>query len=100
MGSSTVDKHWTYAHVTADAQVSANACVLHSIVVNGFTTIGDAIVYDNPAAAGNVIAVLHLDTTTSVSLQPITLLYDIECPTGLYIDYDATLAADLTVTYR
>ena len=100
MGNSVIDYPWRYAHVVADAQVSAGPCVLHAITINGFTTIGDCIVYDNPAAAGNVIAVLHLDTTASVSLQPITLLYDAECLTGLYFDYDATLAADLTVSYR
>ena len=98
--NAAADVPWTYAHVTADAQVSANQCTLHAIAVNGLTTAGDAIVYDDPAAAGNVIAVLHLDPTTSVSVQPITLIYDVKCITGLYIDYDATLAADLTVSYR
>lgn len=98
--SSTVDYPWEYAHVDADAQVSAGPCVLHNITVNGLTTSGDCTVYDNPAAAGNVIAVLHIDPTTSVSVQPITLNYDVECLTGLYLDYDATLVADLTVSFK
>lgn len=100
MPNPIVDFPWTYAHVAADAQVSSAPCVLHSIVVNGLTTAGDCTVYDDPAAAGNVIAVLHLDATTSVSVQPITLLYDVECLTGLYLSYDATLAADLTVGFH
>ena len=100
MPNPVADFPWTYAHVAAGAQVSAGPCVLHAITVNGITTAGDCIVYDNPAAAGNVIAVLHLDKTFSVSVQPITLLYDVECETGLYLDYDATLAADLTVSYH
>ena len=100
MSNPVVDFPWRYAHVAADAQVSARPCVLHNITVNGLTTAGDCIVYDNPAAAGNVIAVLHLDPTTSISVQPVPLPYDVECETGLYLDFDATLAADLTVSYR
>lgn len=99
MPNPIADFPWKYKHVAADTQVKAGPCVLHTIVVNGLTTAGDCIVYDNPAAAGNVIAVLHLDPTTSVSVQPVPLIYDCECATGLYLDFDATLAADLTVTY-
>ena len=100
MPNPTTDFPWKYTHVIADAQVSAGPCVLHTIVVNGLTTAGDCIIYDNPAGAGNVIGVLHLDLTTSVSVQPVPLIYDCECLTGLYLEFDATLAADLTVTWR
>jgi hypothetical protein len=96
----STDYPYNYAHVTADTQVSAGPCTLHSIVVNGLTTAGDCTVYDNDGGTGDVVAILHLDPTTSVSVQPITLLYDVECLTGLYLDYDATLVADLTVSYR
>ena len=99
MPNPVADFPWKYAHVTGDLQVSAGPCHLHSIVVNGLTTAGDCIVYDNPAAAGNVIAILHLDPTTSVSVQPVPFIYDVKCATGLYLDFDATLAADLTVSY-
>jgi len=90
---------WQYKHVTASVQVFARKGVLHTIVVNGLTTAGDITVYDNPAAAGNVIAILHLDPTTSISVQPITLTYDVGCKVGLYLDYDQSIAADLTVSY-
>ena len=100
MSNPILDFPWKYSHVDADRQISAGPCVLHAITVNGLTTAGDCIVYDNPAAAGTVIAVLHIDTAASVSVQPITLNYDIECLTGLYFDYDGTLAADLTVSYK
>ena len=91
---------WMYKHVAADAQVSAGPCVLHTIVVNGLPTAGDCTVYDNQAGTGNVIAILHLNPATSISVQPITLFYDVRCLTGLYLDFDATLVADLTVSYR
>ena len=100
MGNSVIDFPWKYAHVTADAQVSAGPCSLHSIVVNGLTTAGDCTVFDNTVTGGVAIAVLHLDLTTSVSVQPITFLYDVKCKTGLYLEFDATLVADLTVSFR
>lgn len=100
MSNPVTDFPWIYAHVAASTQVSAGSCVLYTITVNGLTTAGDCIIYDNPAAAGNVIGVLHLDPTTSISVQPITFLYDVECLTGLYLDYDGTLVADLTVSYK
>jgi len=100
MGSSVIDFPWNYAHVTADAQVSAGPCSLHSIVVNGLTTAGDCIVYDSPDTGGDIIAVLHLDLTTSVSVQPIPFIYDVKCKNGLYLEFDGTLVADLTVSYR
>ena len=97
---SAIDFPWDYAHVAADAQVKAGPCVLHSIVVNGLTTVGDATIYDNTAGSGDVIAVLHLNTAASVSVQPITLLYDVKCKTGLYIEFDDNLVADLTISYK
>lgn len=100
MSNPILDFPWKYSHVDADRQISAGPCVLHAITVNGLTTAGDCIVYDNPAAAGNVIAVLHLDPATSVSVQPVPLLYDVECLIGLYLDFDGTLVADLTVAYK
>ena len=100
MSNPVLDFPWTYAHVTADGQVSAAPCHLHTITVNGLTTAGDCTVFDNTVTGGTVIAVLHLDPTTSVSVQPITFTHDVACLTGLYFEFDATLVADLTVSYR
>lgn len=97
---SAIDFPWDYAHVISDTAVKEGQGVLHSIVVNGLTTAGDATVYDNTAGSGTVIAVLHLNPATSISVQPITLLYDCEFFTGLYIDFDSNLVADLTVNYK
>jgi len=90
---------YQFAHVAADALVLTGKGILHTIVVNGLTTAGDVTVYDGIDNTGAVIAVLHLDPTTSVSVQPITFLYDARVVTGIYLDYDATLVADLTVTF-
>lgn len=92
---------WPWAHVTGTTTtpVKTGRGTLHTIVVNGLTTVGDITVYDGVDATGAVIAVLHLDIATSVSVQPITFVYDCKIVTGIYIEYDQAVAADLTVTY-
>jgi len=100
MSNPILDFPWIASHVTADTQVKAGAGVLHSIVVNGLTTAGDATVYNSLTEVAPIIAVLHLDVTTSISVQPMTFLYDCDMSTGIFIGYDATLVADLTVMYH
>lgn len=99
MPNPVADFPWIYSRVAATKQVSAAKCVLHNITINGLTTAGDCTVYDSPDNSGTVIAVLHLDPTTSISVQPITLNYDVECLVGLYLEFDQNLEADLTVSY-
>jgi len=63
-----LDFGWPYSHVTADTQVKAGKGILHSIVLNGLTTAGDATIYDSLTEAGTVIGVLHLDPTTMTAV--------------------------------
>ncbi len=91
---------WPYTHVTADVQVKAGRGVLHSVVLNGLTTAGDLTIYDSLTEGGTVIAILHIDVTTSISVQPITFLYDLKFTTGLYFGFDGSLVADLTVMHN
>ena len=95
-GPNLVVSGWPYVHVVADTQVRGCKGILHSVVLNGFTTAGDLTLYDSLTEGGAVIAVLHVDVTTSISLQPITFLYDLQFNTGLYAGFDATLVADFT----
>ncbi len=97
--SGVLEVGWPYRHVAADAQVKAGPGILHSIVLNGLTTLGDITLYDSLTEGGTVIAVLRLCTVTSISVQPMTLNYDLRFNTGLYVGYDATAVADLTVMY-
>ena len=96
-------------HATTTRQIFNGQGVLHSVVVNGLTTAGDVALRDGDVGAfpyvfpilwGDTIAVIHLNPATSVSVQPVTLLYDIECLEGLYIDFDGTIVADITVSYK
>ena len=86
-----------YFHVTGSGQLKATRGVLKRITLNGLTTAGDCTVYDSLTAAGTVIAVLHIDVTTSISVQPITFEYNARLVTGLYLEYSGGLAADFTV---
>ena len=99
MTNPALDFGWPYTHVTGDVQVKAGPGVLHSVVLNGLTTAGDVTLYDSLTEAGTVIAILHFDVTTSISVQPIPFLYDLKFTTGLYVGYDGTAVVDLTVMY-
>ena len=97
---SVIDFPWTPLHVTDTILVKTGRGVLHTIVLNGLTTAGDITVYNGVDAGGTVIAILHLNTATSISVQPITFTYDCQMATGIYIAYGQGTAADLTVTYK
>jgi len=100
---------WNHAHVNSNTQVFRGQGVLHTVVLNGLTTAGDVTIANGDIALfpfpfpldwGDRIAILHLNPATSISVQPVTFSYDIECPIGLYLDFDGVVAADLTVSYR
>jgi len=95
-GPNLMVRGWPYTHVTADAQVRASRGILHSVVLNGWSTAGVLTLYDSLTETGTVIAVIAINTTVHVSFQPIVFLYDLEFNTGLYAGFDATLVADLT----
>jgi len=97
---SVIDFPWTPAHITENALVKTGRSVLHTIVLNGLTVAGDITVYNGVDAGGTVIAILHLNTATSVSVQPITFTYDCLMLTGIYIAYGQGTVADLTVTFK
>ena len=91
---------YPFAHVTGDVQIKPGKGILRRVTLNGLTTAGDLTLYDSLTEAGTVIAVLHLDPTTSISVQPISLPYDARFATGLYAGFNGTLVADLTIMYE
>ncbi|KKM23299.1 hypothetical protein LCGC14_1616600 [marine sediment metagenome] len=91
---------YPFLHVTGDVQVKPGKGILRRVVLNGLTTAGDLTLYDSLTETGTVIAVLHLDPTTSISVQPISFKYDARFATGLYAGFDGTLVADLTFMYE
>ncbi len=97
---SVSDFAWEWKHVTGTILVKTGRGALHTLTLNGLTTVGDITIYDGVDATGEIIAVLHLNTTTSVSVQPLTYTYDLELTTGLYIAFGPAVVADLTVTFK
>jgi len=91
------DFGYPYIHVTADVQCKAGKGILKRVTLNGLTTAGDLTLYDSLTETGTVIAVIHVDPTTSVSVQPITFEYNAKFNTGLYAGFDGALAADFTI---
>lgn len=91
---------WEKVIVEADAIVHTGACVLHTIIFNGMTTVGDVAVYDGVDNSGTHIGTFHLRSAVHVSCQPITFLYDCEMETGIYFEYDGAFAGNFTVTYK
>jgi hypothetical protein len=86
---------YQYAHCTADTAVKASAGRIQSITINRCTTAGALTIYDSTTEGGTVIAIIAL----ALNMLPVTLFYDVLCPTGIYIGFDATLVADITVSY-
>lgn len=101
MPNPVVDFPWEKAYVTGTGTVVSRPCVLHTIVLNGVTTIGGTVtVYDalNATDPATIIAVYDL-LGLSVSYQGITLTYDCKMVTGIHMVF-AAVAANFTVTYK
>ena len=95
-----IEPGFDYAHVISDTQVADGPGMLHAIVINGPPSAdGVVTVYDSLTGAGVIIAILTISVADSISVQPISLLYDVDFSTGLYLDFDGALAVDLTVSY-
>lgn len=84
---------WYWAHVAGEGlQVKTGPGALHTIVLNQMSDADSVTLFDGIGAAGNVIGVI----VTSFD-EPVTLKYDIEFETGLYVL--PSQGVDLTVTY-
>ncbi len=99
MSNPIADFPWVYSHVDASRQVQTGQGALHTIVVNGLSANGVVEVWDGVGAAGVLIAILSMSVAFHVSLQPITLTYDVRFETGLYLGFDDNVTVDFTVSY-
>jgi len=100
MSNPAIDFPWEKVIVQADAVVHTGPCVLHTITFNGMTAVGDVDIYDGIDNTGTLIGTLILRSAVQVSCQPMTFHYDCEMETGIFFDYDATLAGNFTVTFK
>jgi len=101
MPNPIVDFPWNKVNViaTTDPEVCAGPCVLHSIIFNGMTAVGDVAVYDGIDNTGTLIGTLILRSNIHVSCQPMTFIYDCKMTTGIHLQYDGTFTGNFTVTF-
>lgn len=92
------DFGWNKLNVVAETLVKTGKGILHSVVLNGVTTVGDVLIYDGVDAGGQLIATLNVRSAVSVSFQGLTFLYDCKIDTGIFITFTA-FAGNLTATY-
>jgi hypothetical protein len=90
------EKTYSYANVTGDTQIKAGAGKLKRVIIGKVTAAGDLTLYDSTTESGTTIAVLSLEQTGN----PRQIDFDIAFSTGLYIGFDAALAANITVIYE
>ena len=98
MVSPVTDFGWDKTNVTAETLVKTGACKLHSITLNGVTTVGDVLVYDGVDNTGTLIATLNIRTAVSVSYQGVSWNYDCNMDTGIFITF-TDFAGNLTVMH-
>jgi len=89
-----------FKNVTADTSVKNQPGYLHGITINAVTTGGVLTLYNNTSESAPAIAAINLATRAAGANVPQFLQFDIEFSTGLYAGFDATLAADLTFSYK
>lgn len=100
MTNPILDFPWTPRNVVADTVVKTGAGVLHSVVLNGMTVVGDVVLYDGVDATGVVIATFNFRSAVHVSYQGITFLFDCAIATGIFVDFaSSTFAGNVTVMY-
>lgn len=90
-----VEQGYTFLHLAAAGQVKATAGFIHTLSINTAGTATVVTLYDNPAAAGNVIGIY---TVAVGSISPFCAVLDVACPNGIYVDM--TVAVDVTAAYR
>ncbi len=98
MTNQAIDFPWDKANATGTGTVCPRPCVLHSIVFNGMTTVGDVAIYDGIDATG-LIGTLILRSAIQVSCQPMTFIYDCEMEVGIHMVF-TDFVGNFTVTFK
>lgn len=96
-----VEHNYSYlAPVTADTQVKASAGFIHTVTISqndAAPTAGSIIIYDNTAESGT--QVFNWTLTTAV-FNPVTIILDVACATGIYVGFTTTADVNVQMSYR
>ena len=90
---------WDSANAVGSGAVVEHQCVMHSIVFNGMTTVGDVGIFDGVDNTGELKGTLILRSAVQVSCQPFTLILDIAMKTGIHLEL-TDFVGNFTVTYK
>jgi len=88
------------AILTADAQVKASAGFVHTVTItptDAAATAGTIDIYDNTSAAGTKIFSTYIPAAL---IAPVTVILDVSCATGIYVDFTTTADVNVMVSYR
>lgn len=100
-GVAKVEKRYSTSGVlTSDTQVKASAGFVHTITISqndAAPTAGTIDVYDNTAASGTKIFTW---TLTTAVFTPFTVVLDVSCANGIYVDFTTTADVAVFVSYR
>ncbi len=89
---------WNPVNVVASAIARTGKCIMHSVVLNGVTAVGDVAIYDGVDNTGTLIATLNVRTAVAVSFQGVPFMYDCKMETGIYVEFTA-FTGNLTVMW-
>lgn len=86
--------------ITTDTQVKASAGFVHAVTItptDAAATAGTIDIYDNTSAAGTKIASIYIPAAL---IAPVTLILDVSCANGIYVDFTTTADVNVAVSYR
>lgn len=97
----TLGHHVTYALDTAgDVAIKASAGVLHSVTVSNLPSTAGSFALENSVAGAGTDIIVDVYVDDAATWIPFTLILDCEFDTGLFLDFDGTLAGSaVTITY-
>lgn len=97
----TKGHHVTYALDTAgDVAIKASAGVLHSVTVSNLASTAGSFALENSVAGAGTDIIVDVYVDDAATWIPFTLILDCEFDTGLFLDFDGTLAGSaVTITY-
>lgn len=86
--------------LTTDTQVKTTEAFLHSITITPAdvaATAGTIDVYNNSSAAGTKIFSTYIPAAL---ITPVTVILDVKCPLGLYVDFTTTNDVNVFLSYN
>jgi hypothetical protein len=94
---------WKFSYQTAtggDAAVKTSAGILHSVTIDDVATTAGNVVLENSTDGSGTDTILNIYIDDAATFTPRTLILDVAFDTGLYVDFDGTLAgASISIAY-